>query len=267
MSGGTEAHQLLVTPSRKVFAPMPSACAMEVFRSEPIGLPPTPRVRPVATHEIGVATLRCFPMFADTPEESLKVVARACMLRRVARNAHVVRAGERTDFVYLILAGSLDVLVSDEEGREAILSILGPGELFGEMGVLDDEARSATVMATTPSTLVVIAKSDFNRCLRENFDVTRYVMRKLVQRLRMADRRIESLALLDVAGRVVRLLRDMAETLGGERVVMRKLCRHDIAKMVGASREMVSRVLKDLELRGFIEENDGRIVVHELGSQ
>ncbi|MCK7502573.1 MAG: hypothetical protein MZW92_81695 [Comamonadaceae bacterium] len=82
------------------------------------------------------------------------------------------------------------------------------------MGVLDDEARSATVMAVTPSVLVVLAKADFKRCLKENFDVTHYVMRKLIQRLRMADRRIESLALLDVAGRVVRVLRDTGRDAG-----------------------------------------------------
>ncbi len=183
----------------------------------------------------------------------------------MGRSAHVVRAVERTDFVYLILSGTLHVQVSDEEGREAILFVLGPGELFGEMGVLDDEARSATVVAVTPSVLVVLAKTDFKRCLKENFDVSRYVMRILIQRLRIADRRIESLALLDVAGRVVRLLRDLAETLGGERVVVRKPSRQDIAKMVGASREMVSRVVKDLELRGLIEIGDGRIVLREVG--
>ncbi|MCK7492097.1 MAG: hypothetical protein MZW92_10915 [Comamonadaceae bacterium] len=80
--------------------------------------------------------------------------------------------------------------------------------------MLDDEARSATVMAVTPSVLVVLAKTDFKRCLKENFDVTHYVMRKLIQRLRMADRRIESLALLDVAGRVVRVLRDTGRDAG-----------------------------------------------------
>ena len=138
--------------------------------------------------------------------------------------------------------------------------------MFGEMGVLDDEARSASVMAVIPSVLVVLAKSDFKRCLKENFDVTHYVMRKLVQRLRMADRRIENLALLDVAGRVVRILRELAETPGGEQVVPRKLSKQDIAKMVGASREMVSRVVKDLELRGLIETGSGRIVLREVTS-
>jgi CRP/FNR family cyclic AMP-dependent transcriptional regulator len=224
------------------------------------------RAPKITAHEVTAAALRTFPMFADTPEEALQGVARGSILRRFGRNTYVVRAGERTDFVYLILAGTLNVLVSDEEGREAILSVLGPGELFGEMGVLDDEARSATVVAVTASVLVVLAKTDFKSCLKENFDVSRYVMRKLVERLRMADRRIESLALLDVAGRVVRVLRDMAEPVNREQMVTPKLSKQDIAKMVGASREMVSRVVKDLELRGLIEERDGRIVLREIGS-
>ncbi len=220
----------------------------------------------MSNREVTATLLRGLPMFADTPQEALEAVARVCMLRRAPRNAHVVRAGEPIDFVYLVLAGRLNVLVDDEEGREAILSVLGPGEVFGEMGALDEEARSATVMAVTSSTLVAIGRSDFKRCLQANFDVTRYVMRNLVQRLRMADRRIESLALLDVAGRVVRLLRDLAHTTNGEQVVGPKISRQEIAKMVGASREMVSRVVKDLELRGLIEVKDGRIVLRAAGS-
>ena len=221
----------------------------------------------ITAHEVTAATLRMLPIFADTSDASLQGVARASMLRHVPRNAQVVRAGERTDFVYLVLSGTLDVLVGDEEGREAILSELGPGELFGEMGMLDDEVRSATVMAVTPSELVVITKTDFKRLMKENFDVAHYVMRKLIQRLRMANRSIESLALLDINGRVARVLRDMAETVDGEQVITGKVCRQSIAKMIGASREMVSRTMKDLELRGLIEVCEGHIALREIGSR
>ena len=213
--------------------------------------------------ELTPALLRQLPMFAEMAEDALQAVARVSLLRRVPRNARVVRTGEPIDFVYLVLAGSLNVLVDDEQGREAILSVLGPGELFGEMGALDEEARSASVVAVTPSVLVVIGKTEFKRCLQANFEVTQYVMRKLVQRLRLADRRIESLALLDVTGRVVRLLLELTEPLDGQRVLSCRISRQDIAKMIGASREMVSRVVKDLELRGLIEQNDGRIVLRE----
>lgn len=214
---------------------------------------------------ITATALRTLPIFAATRPTALDAIARTAMRRNVIRGTQVIREGEPTDFVYLVLSGNLNVMLTNADGREAILSILGPGEMFGEMGVLDDEARSATVVAVTPGTLVAITKSDFKRHLRENFDVALYVMRNLVHRLRSADRRIESLALLDVSGRVVRLLRDFGESAGGEHPMVRKISRQEIAKMVGASREMVSRVLKDLQARGLIEEeDDGRIVLHEL---
>lgn len=216
-----------------------------------------------SANAVSVTALKTFPMFYGVPDRSLESLARVSMMRRVARNATVVRAGDRTDFVYLVLAGSLKVLVSDEDGREVILSMLGPGELFGEMGVLDDNPRSATVAAVSPSDLVVIAKSEFKRCLQENFEVCLYIMRNLVARLRTADRKIESLALMDVYGRVARLLLEMAEEVDGEKVVMRKISKQDIAKMIGASREMVSRVMKDLQLQGFIKEANSRIYLRE----
>lgn len=202
-------------------------------------------------------------MFSGLSERSLEPIARVAIMRRAPRNATVVMAGDRTDFVYLVLSGSLKVLVSDEEGREVILSMLGPGELFGEMGVLDENPRSASVVAAQPSELIVIAKSDFKRCLQENFDVAMWIMRNLVQRLRTADRKIESLALMDVYGRVARLLLEMAETQDGELVVTRKISKQDIAKMIGASREMVSRVMKDLSVQGLIQEGKGRILLRQ----
>jgi CRP/FNR family cyclic AMP-dependent transcriptional regulator len=202
-------------------------------------------------------------MFSGLPDSSLEPVAKVANMRRVPRGSIVVRAGDKTDFVYLVLSGSLKVLVSDEEGREVILSMLGPGELFGEMGVLDDNPRSATVVTVVPSDLIVIAKSDFKRVLQENFDVSMFIMRNLVARLRTADRKIESLALMDVYGRVARLLLEMADDVNGEKVVNRKISKQDIAKMIGASREMVSRVMKDLHLQGLIEESNGKILLRE----
>jgi CRP/FNR family cyclic AMP-dependent transcriptional regulator len=212
---------------------------------------------------VTVATLRAFSLFNGMPEDALQAMARRSLMRSVARGATVVRAEDRTDFVYLVLSGRLKVLATDEEGREVIFGMLRPGELFGEMGVLDDSPRSATVVAAESSQLVVIGKSDFRNFLRDNPEACYYVMRNLVDRLRRADRKIESLALLDVYGRVARLLLDLAQTINGERVVTEKIAKTDIAKMVGASREMVSRVMSDLQHQGLIEEAGGRIVLRE----
>jgi len=213
---------------------------------------------------VTVDALRSMPIFESLSVERLVPIARVSVFRKVPRGTAVLRAGDRTDFVYFILSGTLKVLVSDEEGREVILSILNAGEFFGEMGVLDDNPRSATVEATTPCELIVISKTDFKRCLAENFDVSLFIMRNLVKRLRTADKNIESLALMDVYGRVARLLLELADKdADGELVVKRKISKQDIAKMVGASREMVSRVMKDLHLQGLVEEADGRIVLRE----
>jgi CRP/FNR family cyclic AMP-dependent transcriptional regulator len=209
-------------------------------------------------------TLRNLPIFEPLSDERLQPLARAATLLQVDKNAVVLREGDSTENVYFVLRGSLRVLVSDPDGREVILSLLGAGELFGEMGVIDGLCRSATVVASEPSDLVVIAKADFKRCLAENFDVSLAIMRSLVHRLRVADRNIESLALLDVYGRVARLLLEMAEEEpDGRRVLPRKVTKLDMAKMVGASREMVSRVMKDLQNRGLVEEIDGRLVICE----
>ena len=108
-----------------------------------------------------------------------------------------------------------------------------------------------------------IAKRDFKKCLAENFDMAMAVMRGLVRRLREADRKIGSLALLDVYGRVARLLLDMSETVDGEKMVTKRLPKQDIAKMIGASREMVSRVMKDLQMGGYIEVRGQTIIVRD----
>ena len=208
---------------------------------------------------ISTVALRTLPIFETLNAERLQEIARFASLRQVPRQTTILQAGDRTDYIYLVLAGTLKVQISDQDGREVILAMLGPGEMFGEMGAIDDHPRSATVITAEPCDLVVIAKDDFKRCLAENFEVSLYIIHNLVRRLRNADRKIESLALIDVYGRVARLLLDMAETDEGRKVVRRHITRQDIAKTIGASREMVSRVMRDLQVQGLIEEVDGCI--------
>jgi len=116
--------------------------------------------------------------------------------------------------------------------------------------------------------MLVLARSDFARCLPENTSLSYGIMRGLVRRLRNADRQIESLALLDVYGRVARTLLDMADDDNGTRIIRHKVSRQDMAKVVGASREMVSRVMKDLETRGVIHTQDnGSVVLRDAITQ
>ncbi|HEY3432127.1 MAG TPA: Crp/Fnr family transcriptional regulator [Rhodocyclaceae bacterium] len=211
---------------------------------------------------VSTTVLRALPIFDTLDDGRLVPVAKVAALRHAPRGTVVVREGDRTDNIYFVVNGHLKVSVSDDEGREVILSILGPGELFGEMGVLDDNPRSATITATHSSDLVTISKADFQTCLLDNFDVSLYIMRGLAQRLRQADRKIESLALMDVFGRVARLLLDLSEEEDGKRVIRKKMTKQDIAKMIGASREMVSRVMTDLRGQGLLEEDANGIVLH-----
>jgi CRP/FNR family transcriptional regulator, cyclic AMP receptor protein len=212
---------------------------------------------------VSTTALRTFPLFQGLPDATLEGVARSAMMRRFPRGQAVVHAGDRTDYVYFVLTGSLKVVVSDEDGREVILSILGQGELFGEMGIFGEHPRSASVVAVVPSDLVMLAKNDFRHLMHDNFEVAWRMMCNLADRLRNADRKIESLALMDVYGRVARLLLEMSEEVNGETLVVSKITKQDIAKMIGASREMVSRVMKDLSIQGLIEDTDHGIILRE----
>ena len=212
---------------------------------------------------VSTAVLKAVPLFASFPEEQLRMLTTMVARRSATRNTTIMSSGDATDSLYIVLSGRLKVMMSDSEGKEVILSILGPGEFFGEMGLIDDEPRSASVITIEPCELLSIQKRDFKRCLAENFEMAMAVMRGLVRRLREADRKIGSLALLDVYGRVARLLLDMAENVNGEKVVTKRLPKQDIAKMIGASREMVSRVMKDLQTGGYIEMRGSTIVLRD----
>ena len=207
--------------------------------------------------------LQNIPLFAGLPEAQLDHIAKMAVLRQVPRHKTIVFVGAKTDSLFVIVSGSAKVLNRDAEGREVILSMLEAGECFGEMGLIDDSPRSADVVANEACELLVISKADFTRALSENTELCLNIMKSLVLRLREANHKIESLALMDVYGRVSKLLLDNSEKENGVRIVKRKFTKLDMAKMVGASREMVSRVMKDLEHRGFVRVESGRIVLNE----
>ena len=212
---------------------------------------------------VSTAVLKAVPLFTTISEEQLRMLTTMVTRRSASRNTTIMSSGDATDSLYIVLSGRLKVMMSDSEGKEVILAILGPGEFFGEMGLIDDEPRSASVVTIEPCELLSIAKRDFKRVLTENSEMAMAVMRGLVRRLREADRKIGSLALLDVYGRVARLLIDMAENVDGEKIVTKRLPKQDIAKMIGASREMVSRVMKDLQTGGYIEMRGSNIVLRD----
>lgn len=212
---------------------------------------------------VSTAVLKSVPLFAGFPDEQLRALATLVTRRSAPRSSLIMAAGDATESLYVVISGRLKVMMGDAEGKEVILSLIGPGEFFGEMGLIDDSPRSASVIAIEPCELLSLSRRDFKKCMAENFDMTMAVMKGLVRRLREADRKIGSLALLDVYGRVARLLIDMSENVNGQKVVTRRLPKQDIAKMIGASREMVSRVMKDLQMGGYIEMRGSTIVVRD----
>ncbi len=218
---------------------------------------------PPAATTVSTTVLKSVPLFASVPDEQLRMLVPAVARRSVPRASTIMAAGDQIDSLYIVISGRLKVMMSDSEGKEVILSLIGPGEFFGEMGLIDEGPRSASVVTIEPCELLSISKRDFKKCLSENVEMSMAVMRGLVHRLREADRKIGSLALLDVYGRVARLLLDMSEDVNGQKVVTKRLPKQDIAKMIGASREMVSRVMKDLQMGGYIEVRGSTIVLRD----
>jgi len=216
-----------------------------------------------APPSVSMLLLRNVPLFAVLPESQLALLTTLVSRKSFPRGTTIIAAGDQTESLYVVISGRLKVMISDDEGREVILAMLGPNEFFGEMGLIDDAPRSASVVALEACELLSLSKRDFKRCLAENFEMAMTVMRGLVTRLREADQKIGSLALMDVYGRVAHLLLEMSETVNGQKVVTRKLAKQDIAKMIGASREMVSRVMKDLQSGGYIEVRPGSIFLHD----
>lgn len=192
-------------------------------------------------------------------------VALAIVKQRFKRGEIIVEQGKKADALFIILTGRARVVTSDSRGREVILASMQPGDYIGEMSLIDDEPHSATVRAELQTDVLMLGRAEFARCLPDSSSMAYAVLRGLVQRLRHADRKIESLALMDVYGRVARALLEFAKPEpDGTLVIREKISRQDIAKMVGASREMVSRVMKDLEGRGLTEILDsGAMVITE----
>ena len=208
--------------------------------------------------------IRRVPLFSLLTNDQALAIASSVVKRRFRRGEIVVEQGKKSNALFILLTGRARVLTADVRGREVILAVLQPGDYVGEMSLIDNEPHSATVRAEVQTDMLILGRAEFARCLPENSSLSYAIMRGLVQRLRSADRQIESLALLDVYGRVARALLNMAEMIGDQNTIRNKVSRQDLAKVVGASREMVSRVMKDLEERGVIEtQENGSVVIKE----
>ena len=193
---------------------------------------------------------RKFDLFSELDDRELASVAAVAKTRRYAKDDVVFHESESGDVFCLIREGKVKVTMISPEGKEIILSMLGPGDYFGEMALLDDEPRSATVVALEPLELLTIWRSDFLQILQENFSITRKILAETSRRLRKMSARAESLATMDVYGRLARFFLDLAKESGKPLengfIAVTRPTHQAIANMIGTSRETVSRLIHDL---------------------
>ncbi len=199
------------------------------------------------------------------PDERREISKHAAQ-RRFPAKALIVQEGDQPDSLFIIVEGRVKAYVSDESGREVILSTMGPGEYFGEIA-LDEGPRSASVMSLEPCVLSVVPLEDFDRFIRDNPAFAGHFINRLLGRIRALTKNVGSLALMDAYGRVARLLLESAVTKDGVRFVPGRLTQAEIASRVGCTREMVSRIFKDLVQRHYISLGADRIVIHRVPPQ
>ena len=201
-----------------------------------------------------------YPSFLGMQDVELQSLSAHAKLQSFPRNKIVVHEGDRTDSVYVIHSGRVKVFLYGKNGKEIDLNVLGPGEYFGEM-VLDSGPRSASVITLEPSQFFIIPQTVFREFVIKHPEFAMRLIKLLIFRTRGLLNNVRSLASLDVYGRVARLLLELAVEQDGRLVILGKLTKQEIANRIGASREMISRVFKDLSTGGYIEQEKDRIVI------
>lgn len=203
------------------------------------------------------------PLFSGLPEADLRTLSSHAVTRTFPKNTIIINEGDTTDSMYIILDGRVKAFLSDEHGKEIILDIEGPGEYFGEIALLDDAPRSASVMTLESCGFSIISKDAFKECLAKNPDIALNLIKALTRRIRILTDNVKGLALRDVYGRVSKTLLQLAKEEDDKLAITEKLTQEDLANMVGASREMVSRILKDLTRGGYIKTEHRKITIEK----
>ncbi len=198
------------------------------------------------------------PPLADA---TLAQIAAGGVTRSFPKNTVLIHDGDVGDSLYIILAGRVKVYASNEEGKEVVIDFHGPGEYVGEMS-LDGAPRSASVVTTEPTTCAIVNRAQFREFVLAHPEFAWNLIEKLIHRVRVATENVKSLALSDVYGRLVRLLNTLAQPQGDGWVVPEKLTQQEIAARVGASRDMIGKLMKDLVAGGYLTVEDRRITIH-----
>ncbi len=193
------------------------------------------------------------PLFSELSNLDIGTISDHGQVHSYPRNSILIQKGGESDCLYIITEGRVKVYISDEYGTEIILRYQGPGEYFGELALIDEEPRSASVVTVEPSRLIYVPRLRFEECLRKNPEVAVKLIRSMSQRIRDLTEDLSDCALKTVYQRVCTKLIKMTVERDGKQVIPQRMTHQEIAGLVGASREMVSRLMKKLQNGGYIE--------------
>jgi CRP/FNR family cyclic AMP-dependent transcriptional regulator len=197
---------------------------------------------------------------APLQDETLRSIAASGVVRTFPRHTVLINEDDVGDALYVVLSGRVKVFSSNVAGREFVIDFHGPGEYVGEM-MLDGEPRSASVITVEPTTCAVVNRAQFRDFILAHPDFAMHLIERLIHRVRVTTGNLKSLALSDVYGRLVRLLNTLVQEVDGKYVVPEKLTQQDIADRVGASRDMIGKLMKDLVAGGYLAIEDRMITV------
>jgi len=216
-----------------------------------------------------IEVLSRVPLFECLDSDELAGLADVTSLQRLSRNALVILAEDKGDSFFVIRSGKVKVSVTGPDGREIILSLLGPGEFFGELSLLDGHPRSADVTTLERTELLSIRRSDFVRVIEAHPIIPTHLMVTLATRLRKSDRQVAGLALLGISERTSDVLLELAEAQGEETedgVIIKNRPTHQVlASMAGTARETVTRVMKHLIDDGYVRIEGRNLVILKQG--
>lgn len=207
--------------------------------------------------------LKEISLFSGIDDSSLKYLEKVAAQKSYPKNTILFSKGDETDSLYIIKKGSVKTIILDENGKEIILSLHKWGEYFGEMSLIDKKPRSATIMTKEPTELLVIHRDDFLKVFNSNPNMAFDLFKILLKRLRELTEKLENFAFKDVYGRIAGLFNQMATPMDNKWVIEEQLTHREIAHMVGSSREMVSKIMKELTIGGYISTDKKRITIEK----